>query len=222
MLKDLFGDTPQVEAIEKIIKSNDDWHRFFSKEEIINDLGISKETLDGFDEDFLKLVYLAKYKLSDIYEILTLKDDIDRILPEKPSFRKEYGKVSKNYQLYEEEYVKMFFTERYGLVSYVNHITPIINSYFKSQPKMIVFNPDPEIDSLSRITIYIKSCDEETLKELKKELRNCDLFPNDIKFRCSVKLDCHEWYFNNADIDESYLRYCDFYGDSNEKIFELF
>ena len=90
---------------------------------------------------------------------------------------------------------------------------------------MIVFHQDPEIDSLSHIGIYIKSSndnDEENLKKLKRELRNIDLFPNDIKFICSVKLDSYRVYFNDDEPDESYLRYCEFCGESNKKILELF
>ena len=126
MLEYLFGDTPQVKAIEKIIKSNADCNTFPSKEEI-NDFGISNETLDSFDEDFLKLIYLTKYQLSNIHKTIIIKDKIDKILPEKPSFMEEFEKISKNYRIYEEEYVKIFFTKRYGLINYVNHITPIIN-----------------------------------------------------------------------------------------------
>ena len=84
-----------------------------------------------FDEDFLKLLYLVKYELSKIYRILRLKDEINKILPNKSSFKEEFDEISKNYWLYEKEFIKRFFTERYGLINYVNHITPIINSHLK-------------------------------------------------------------------------------------------
>lgn len=228
MLEYLFGDTPQVNVIEKIIKSNDDyWHTFPSKNEIINDLEIPKETLDCFDEEFLTLLYLVKYKLSDIYKILTLKDEIDRILPNKPSFNEEFDKISQNYILYKKECVKSFLTNHYGLVNYVNHITPIINRYFKDYPKMIVFHQDPEIDSLSHVGIYIKSSeyqmdkDKEILKELKHELRNDNSFPNEIKFYCSVRLDSYELYFNSAYIREDKNDIDNELGEFLKKNFEI-
>jgi hypothetical protein len=228
MLRDLFGDTPQVEAIEKIVENTDDWHKFASKKEIINHLKTSEEEIGSFNEDFLKLLYLVKYELSEIYRILSLKDKIDNILPNKPSFKEEFDEISKNYFLYEKEFVKRFFTERYGLISYVNHITPVINSHFKDYQKMIVFNQDPEFDSLSNIRIYIKSSeefkerDEETLNKLKNEIRKCNLFPNDIKNICSIKLDCNGWYFNDYGNGEEYERFIEIYKDFNEKIMEIF
>lgn len=228
MLKDLFGDTPQVEAIEKIVENTDDWHKFPTKTEIIENLKISEEELENFDEDFLKLVYLVKYRLSEIYRILSLKDEIDKILPDKPSFKDEFDEISKNYLLYEKEFVKRFFTERYGLINYVNHITPIINSHFEDYQKMIVFNQDPEFDSLSNIIIYIESSeefeerDEETLNRLKHEIKKCDLFPRNIKNICSIELDCYGWYFNDDDYSEEYERFIEIYKKSNEKIMEIF
>lgn len=229
MLKDLFGDTPQVEALEKIAKCLEDYTCIFpSKDEITNDLEITSETLDSFDEDFLKLAYLVKNELFEIYRVLSLKDEIDKILPKNHSFNEEFEKISENFILYEKKFVKAFLTENYGLVSYINHITPIVNRYFQDYPKMIVFHKDPEIYSLSRIVIYIKSSedaeskDEETLKKLDDELRNFNLFPKDIKFLCSIRLDCYEIYFNDDGISNEYRKYWEFYSEKYEKILELF
>lgn len=225
MLEDLFGDTPQVEVIEKLVEFLDDYdYSFPGVKEITTDLETTQELLNGFDEDFLKMAYLVKYELMEIYRILKLKKEIDELLSDKPSFKEEFDKLSQNYQFYEEEMVKDFLTKRYGLISYANHITPIINSYFQENPKIIVFNPDPECDPLSNISICIKSSkdskEKEKLKKLNEELKNFNLFPNAIKSICRVKLDCYE-YFNDDEIDAHYELFYELYRDSNKKLLEF-
>lgn len=94
MLEDLFGDTPLVEGIEKIVEFLEDYkYSFPGVNEITTDLGITQELLNGFDEDFLKMTYLVKYELMEIYRILKLKKDmiLEEIfsrheLPKKPYF----------------------------------------------------------------------------------------------------------------------------------------
>ena len=228
MLEDLFGDTPHVEVIGRIVEFLEDYeYSFPGTNEITTDLEITPDLLNGFDEDFLKMAYLVKYELMEIYRILKLKKEIDEILPDKPSFKEEFDKLSQNYQFYEEEMVKDFLTRRYGLISYVNHITPIVNSYFQENPKIIVFNPDSECDPLSNITIHIKIAknskekEKEKLKKLNKELKNFNLFPNPIKSICWVELDCYESYFDDDEIDDHYKLFYESYRDSNKKLLEF-
>lgn len=189
MLEDLFDNTQKLKIIEEIVKNNNDYWETFPSE---NDMKQKFPECEYITEAFLNDIYLIKYELKKIYKTIALKKEVEKILPNDSSFDDEFNKLSRNFKIHEKGRVLRFLKESYGLVYYINDITPLVNEYFGDYEKIIVFNQDPEFDDLSDIIINIKSSEEnydeesKILDEFYNEKRNYKKYPYGVSKNLNV------------------------------------
>lgn len=107
-------------------------------------------------------------------------------------FDKEFDELSKNYNIHNENHVKVFIKKHENILPFIHELTPLINKYFPQYTKIIEFCKDPEFSDLDFIMIYINGDsyekDYEKLVKFKNEPLYMSKFSKKIKGLVCVEL----------------------------------